>query len=348
MLVYMSFADKELPSAVPPPHEPPASLAPSIDPQSVSPEPSLLGVAEHPRKRCASELEEHRNAKVLKREPQDEAPLSLNEISVATASYPPPAGPPPQTLSFSMPPPLGMGSQSRPPSRPPTPSSSFSAHGPFAAVKQSTPVTSTFPAFPPIPAVPSGSPMSLSSTSMGSAFTPLPAWPDAVVPTQATSRHHHSLSAGAIPVPHANLTASSSVNLSNTGMSSVIPQGLAQPLSMSSGSATPAMSSPIGRMSRSGSISGTTFKNHYAFSYAEPYADAAISWHHAKANPSNRSGQSNWYIPDKKSAKYDYNQSQNAGHSQSDDEDDEEDSDSDDSTSFKHVKSQVRAACSLL
>ena len=153
---------------------------------------SINPASELPRKRSADELDEQRSVKALKREPQDfplamvpEAlPLDSSAIFPATAAIP---------SSHAMPAPLP---QSRPASRPPTPTS-FAA-----AVAQYNMIPPTI--YPPLGSMP----QTLSGMSQTAPTAPLAspsqfpsgrvAWGESGV---APSRHHHSLSAGAILNP---------------------------------------------------------------------------------------------------------------------------------------------------
>ncbi|KAF8163464.1 hypothetical protein B0H34DRAFT_781171 [Crassisporium funariophilum] len=346
MLAIMSFAESDLAAPIsamgPAIPEPPMTIAPpivqSVDPSGV--EPALLAVSDQSRKRCASELEEHRTVKAMKREPQDDIALSLTIWTSFATPIPPPVTYP------IMPPPIAVQPQSRPSSRPPTPSSAFAPHGSFAAVKQQTPVMSNFPSFingsstgilpsPPLPLLASNAPPP---------FPPMhTSWSDPIVPS---SRHHHSLSAGSINnsllnLPQALATAHQSTV--DPFSQSVSQPGLSQSAAIPSNGAASSISPPIGRMSRSGSINGTPFKNPYAtYTFADPYPDPT-AWHTTKAP-----NRTSWYMgsepvhPSRKSPSTNSDlaasQPSTAQNSPpSDGEDEDEDSDSDDSHSGKTV-----------
>ncbi|KAG5647279.1 hypothetical protein DXG03_000815 [Asterophora parasitica] len=241
----------------------PPAVIPSIsDPMDVTVVDNL-GVIDHSRKRCASELEEHRSVKAPKREPQDDIPLT-----------PPAASTPPFAVGGITLPSVPIKSQPAS-SRPPTPPTTFSSHRPFNPMKLPLPPTPThFDLFPPqaaattvvaAPAVPSSFPGLHSS------------WSDSVVPT----RHHHSLSAGSIILPQTPpLSTNSMVDPFTTDIfttdtfTTVDPFTTTplhhKPLRAMPGpfAATATIGPPIGRMSRSGSINGT-FPAPYGFGYME-------------------------------------------------------------------------------
>ena len=312
-----------------------------------SAESSHLGVSDHPRKRCASDLEEHRTIKALKREPQDDSPLTLSiqEAPVIPGSSVP--FPPPSANFSNVLPPLPAVPGSRPPSRPPTPPSVFV---PGTAFKPQAPVAAAFPAFLPA-AAPSAAPphaslpLSLPAANPPPSYPPLPhsSWSDPVVPT----RHHHSLSAGSINGPLQGVAAPSGTSRTPSAFHSVpVSAPMTQlPTVPSNGPAT--ISQPIGRMSRSGSISGTSFRNPYGqYPYNEPYSDPATAvWQMAKASGStSRPGQSNWFVGTEPKKTFSFASSSaphTAHNSPSDGDDDDDESDSDESTSGKAAAHQV-------
>ncbi|KAG5638281.1 hypothetical protein H0H81_000927 [Sphagnurus paluster] len=224
------------------PNESPLSYPPSMI-SSTSPMdvtgPDHLAVLDHPRKRCASELEEHRSVKAPKREPQDDIPLiPFGDTTSTVATTPFPAAPIPLP---------GVSIKSQPASsRPPTPPT-FSPHGPFSSlVKGSTPNGFPFP-----PSASSSVEFAPSLTTTISTMTPTfpgmhGSWSDSVVPT----RHHHSLSAGSLSgsiLPQTPPVVSNSM---------VDPFTTAQSPLQAIPSIPTTISPPIGRMSRSGSING--------------------------------------------------------------------------------------------
>ncbi|KAH0583735.1 hypothetical protein H2248_009340 [Termitomyces sp. 'cryptogamus'] len=204
--------------------------------------PENLIMPDHPRKRCASELEETRNVKAPKREPQDDIPLNLHT---------PPAVPTP---------PFNFGGVSHPQqtqlssSQPQTPSTTFSPPGQFSPNKSGTFPLSTPPlsspvefAAPPLTTVPSSVPAA-PPTFPGMHTS----WSDSVIPT----RHHHSLSSGSLggnAVPSTPPAATSSMM---DPFTSLPMQQTSLPV-IAPTIASTSISPPIGRMSRSGSINGT-------------------------------------------------------------------------------------------
>lgn len=304
-------------------------------------EPIHLSVSES-RKRCASELEEHRIVKALKREPQDDAPL-ISSIQDATvhAVLSPPFSAVPQSVTFT--PPSTVAPPSQPPSRPPTPPA-FPPATSFVSVKPQAPRTSSYPPFIP----PTNAPVLIHSTSMPSppvAVAPPPfphSWSDPL-PT----RHHQSLSSGSVSVPHISQTPLAAPSYSST----IIPTSLPlPPHSVPSNAASSAMTPAVGRMSRSGSISGTNFRNPYStFPYAnDPYSDRATSaWHATSTPPANQSNRYTGAEATSSSRKFSisgHSAPSTTQNSPSDDEDDDEDSDSDDSSSGKTVTQHVRSS----
>ncbi|KAF9475858.1 hypothetical protein BDN70DRAFT_883186 [Pholiota conissans] len=317
---------------------------PSVEPVPAV-DPIHLSVSES-RKRCASELEEHRTVKALKREPQDDAPLTL---SIQEAPIIPPIPYPaiPQTVNPFAPitSPLAAIPPSQPPSRPPTPPSNFAANNSFGVVKPTIPKTSSFSAFASLPPV--ATPLLIHSTSV-----PIP--PAAVPPAfhhapwsdpgpSGPSRHHHSLSAGAISGPPV-VPPTVASQYPAAMIQNALPQ---PPHSVPSNAASSTLSHPIGRMSRSGSVNGMTgFRNAYAaFPYGDLYSDPSNSWHPDKASStSSRAGQSSWHTtssevanPSRKFTISGHSAPSTTQNSPSDDEDDDEDSDSDESISGKTV-----------
>jgi hypothetical protein len=208
-----------------------------------------LTISDQSRKRCASELEEHRSVKALKREPQEDIPLSIPIVEPI---------PPSDPFPVPLPHPLTVLSQS---SRPPSPSSMFSHHGPFSSTNQQQPPN--FPTF--IPSATAGLDLTTNISpplvaGAESTFPPLQSsWSDPVVPT---TRHQHSLSAGSIVGPPA--LASNSLDAFSAQM-----QPIPQPLASNS-----AIGPPVGRMSRSGSINGPPpFPNSFNYGYRDTFAD---------------------------------------------------------------------------
>jgi len=362
MLAVMSFSESDLaisvPSTVPPiltiPSEQPMGLTPpavrSMD--SLAAEP-IQPMSDQSRKRCASELEEHRTVKAMKREPQDDIPLSLsanevNHLPAAATAFAVPSVVPPVVFPVLQPV-ISAMSQSRPPSRPPTPPSAFATQNLFTTIKQQTPLTVTFPTF--VAGSTSGplTPLPLPTNVIPPTFPPLhSSWSDSVVPT---TRHQHSLSAGSITGSLVNVPSLSTTHL-NTISPPIAPPTLPQctlPQSITVPT-TSVVSPPIGRMSRSGSINGTTFKSPYAsFAYQDGYSDPSV-WQPKMSSSSNRSGQSTWYMGSEPLNNFRKASSDFAGsmpgttHNSppTDGEEEEDDSDSDDSNGGKTVIHRVR------
>ncbi|GLB34823.1 hypothetical protein LshimejAT787_0203880 [Lyophyllum shimeji] len=236
---------------------PPTAVVPSTTSSMDISAPELLSVADHPRKRCASELEEHRSVKAPKREPQDDLPLKNTFVD------PPPAvATPPFPLTGITLPTVPIKPQPPSSSRPPTPPTTFSPQGSFSPVKPPS-ATGNFPSFTPSPSR-VDFPPSVTTPHNGvcPAFPGMhSSWSDSVVPT----RHHHSLSAGSLTgsvVPH-------TPPLATNGMADPFTTIPLQGVPTTSANAP--IGSPIGRMSRSGSINGT-FPSSYSFGYMEPSA----------------------------------------------------------------------------
>lgn len=355
MLDAMSVSDNEPPS-FPPMIAPVPTIAPEhpnplLPPVLPSME-SLTGEANShlavsdplSRKRCASALEEHRTVKALKREPQDDTmlPLAIQEPIQPAPGF---TLPHPNTFPVVAAPLVG-GSQSRPPSRPPTPPSAFVRKNSFSVSKQQTPLPPTFPPFLSGGSLPSSAPLPLGTSPIPPGF-PHSSWSDSVVPT----RHHHSLSAGAIQGPITSLPSSPTSMVPNTTfVPPILPAPVIQPALTTSKTASSTISPAIGRMSRSGSISGTNFRHAYApYPVNEPYADtsAAATWHAAKAsNPLTRNGQSSWKMgaelsnSQKKFSFAGNSAPSSAKNSPSDDDDDDDDSESEESDSGKTITYQ--------
>ncbi|KAG6833696.1 hypothetical protein H0H87_002893 [Tephrocybe sp. NHM501043] len=199
--------------------------------------PDTLTVADHPRKRCASELEQTRIVKAPKREPQDDAGVSLHTPpAVLTPSF---------NFAIQHPPTLVKPQTSS--SRPPTPPTSFSPHGPFSPTQPATFPLST----PPIPQVDFAATLT-TPTTVAPTFPGIhTSWSDSVVPT----RHHHSLSSGSlggtvVPSTPPAVTGGMVDPFTSLSMQQTSLPGMTPTIATT-------ISPPIGRMSRSGSINGT-------------------------------------------------------------------------------------------
>ena len=322
MLAVMSFSDCDLttslPSIVPPiltiPSEQPMLAHPAVrSMESLGSEP-IQPVSDQSRKRCASELEEHRSVKAMKREPQDDKPLSfpsneVNHLPAAATAFPVPPVAAPVVFPVMQPP---------------------------ISIKQQAPLTAaTFPPF--VAGSTSGplTPLTNPTNVIPPMFPPLrSSWSD---PTTTTC-HQHSLSAGSITGPLVNqppLSTSHLNTVSPTISLSTLPQSTTVPIKPT----TSVIGSPIGRMSRSGSINGTIFKNPYAsLAYQDGHPDSS-TWHPKMSSSSSRSGQSIWYMGSEPLNTFRRSSSDFTGlipvtsHDSppSDDDDDEEEDDSDDS-----------------
>lgn len=358
MLRVMSFPESDspasIPSAVPPiptiPSEQPMGLAhPAIRSMDLLAAEPIQPLSDQSRKRCASELEEHRIVKAMKMEPEDDIPLPLliNEVNhlpaAATAFTASPIVPP---VVFPVIQPLNPAmSQSRPSSRPPTPPSAFPTHNSFTTIKQQTPLTTPFPIF--VPGSTSGV-LTSPTNVIPLTFPPLhSSWSDSVVPS---TRHQHSLSAGSATGSLVNLPPLPTKHL-NAVSPPIPPPTLPQSTTMPLNPTPSVLGPPIGRASRSGSINGAIFKNPYAsFAYQDGYSDAP-SWLPKMPSSSSRSGQSTWYMGSepvhtfRKSSSDFVASTSGTSHNSplTDDEDDDDDSDSEDSNGGKTVIYRVRA-----
>ncbi|KAF9526994.1 hypothetical protein CPB83DRAFT_870203 [Crepidotus variabilis] len=352
MLAHLSVSHGETPAVMPIP----ISL---LGAQAIQPVEAILNslqasASEHPRKRLASELDDpQRVVKAMKREEQDD--LSVIHDGELPSSAPP------LSQSF-MPQPIQPpfpavspypATPSQPSSRagtPPMASFPTSLFNPAAALPQTT--------FAPLAT--GGTPLPASSIppslSAGAQAPPFPlqhsSWSDPVVPT---SRHQHSLSVGSASGSHlhAQSAASSSSPLRSAPMqSNGLPNGLHQ-MNASSSASVQAMGQPIGRMSRSGSISGTSFKNPYAkLTYPDnhhPHPDPA-TWHKSKKA---RNGPPSFFFnaesiaPNRtspgKAPPHTASAPTTAHNSPSDIEDDDDDSDSDEDEGSGEVTSSTQA-----
>ena len=338
MIAVMSLSGSDLaislPSIVPPPltlpSEQPMGLAhPGVlSMESLGSEP-VQQVSDQSRKRCASELEEHRNVKAMKREPQDDKPLSfptneVNHLPAAATAFPIPPVSAPVVFPVMQP--------------------------PISTIKQQAPLTATFPTF--VAGTTSG-PLLTNVTSPINVIPPIfpplrSSWSDPVT----TTCHQHSLSTGSATGPLVNLTPLPATHLNTVSPTiplSTLPQSITVPIKPTSS----VKNSPIGRMSRSGSINGTTLKNPYAsFAYQDGRPDLS-KWHPKMSSSSSRSGQSTWYVGSEPLNTFRRLSSDFTGlipvTSQdslpSDDDDEEEDDDSDDSHG-KTVIHRVRVSTS--
>ena len=323
MLAVMSLSESDLtttslPSIVPPiltiPSEQPMVARPAVrSMESLGSEP-IQPVSDQSRKRCASELEEHRTVKAMKmkREPQDDKPLSfptneVNHLPAASTAFPvPPVAAP---VVFPV------------------------MQQPISTIKQQAPLTATFPTF--VAGSTSGplTPLTNPTNVIPPVFPPLrSSWSDPVT----TTCHQHSLSAGSITGPLVNQPPLPTAHL-NTVSPTVplltLPQSTTVPIKPTTSVKGP----PIGRMSRSGSINGTNFKNPYAsFAYQDVHSDPS-TWHKKMISSSSRSGQSSWYMGSEplntfRRSSSDFtglipSTSHDSPPSDDDDEDDEDDSD---------------------
>ncbi|KXN92214.1 hypothetical protein AN958_08667 [Leucoagaricus sp. SymC.cos] len=258
------------------------------------------------RKRSAAELDEGRTVKSLKREPQEDIPLSLPQIDPSlpipaeqSPTYPTPLSAHPLG-SVSRPIALLPHSHSQPPSRAPTPpESDLPTRLSFTPPKSSA--GPSFPAFmPPSPAV-EFPPKIGPSVGSPTAFNVQTAsqWTESVV---STSRHHHSLSAGSITSPIQAMTLVAGANPAvarpvdaSTPNIPAIPSPMVTP-------STSSISPPIGRMSRSGSITGVPYNTSFSFNYPPKESPnwSSVSQQTKNQPPTPQSSrshsQSNWYF----------------------------------------------------
>jgi len=338
MLAHMSVSNGESPSVAQIPSELLVAKAirpvdPLMESSQVSPLPAS---SDHSRKRCASELEEHRVVKALKREPQEDTQLSavIHEEPSFNPPLPYAAPVPLPSTTFPVLQPFPVNPPSHPPSRASSPAATFTSN----SFKPPAPLPSS--AFVPI--------------ATGGAPLPAPhaSWSD---PVLTTSRRQHSLSLGSANGPMLPPTATISSGLRTSvlpphGLRNPLPQGIGVPSNVLPNSSAATISSPIGRISRSGSISGTTFKSPYAKqTFSETQLDSTI-WHRAK-KPATRNG---FYISPEQvnsrtsSGKGFYHTSSEpaTAHNSPSDEDDDDDSDSDeeDGPSIVTSSTQVRSS----
>ncbi|KAF5358366.1 hypothetical protein D9756_001420 [Leucocoprinus leucothites] len=256
------------------------------------------------RKRSATELDEERTVKSLKREPQEDLPLSLPQIDPSVSipaerspTYPTPLSAHPLS-SVARPIAPVPHSRSNPPSRAPSPlKSSLPPRASFTPPQSSAGLS--FPAFmpsspalefPPKIVPPVGSPTSFNTPATSQ-------WTESFA---STSRHHHSLSAGAIASPVQRMVAAQSSMAVTRPLDAFGPKvpAVAPPMMTSS---TSAISPPIGRMSRSGSITGVPYSNSFSFNYPSgesSWSTASQQSHNLPPTPhaSRTQSQSNWYF----------------------------------------------------
>lgn len=337
MLAVMSLSESDLATSIVPPiltipSEQPMGLShPAVRSMESSGSEPIQQVSDQSRKRCASELEEHRNVKAMKmkREPTDDKPLSfptneVNHLPAAATAFPVPPVTAPVVFPVMQP--------------------------PIPTIKQQAPLTATFPTF--VAGSTSGplTPLTNPTNVIPSIFPPLrSSWSDPVT----TTSHQHSLSAGSITGPLVNQPPLPTTHL-NTVSPTIplltLPQSTTVPIKPT----TSVMGSPIGRMSRSGSINGTTFKNPYAsFAYQDGHPDSP-TWPSKMSSSLSRSGQSTWYMGSEPLNTFRRSSSDFTGlipgtsrdSPQSDDDDEDEEEDSDDSNG-KTVIHRVRVSTSV-
>lgn len=261
------------------------------------------------RKRCAAEMDEGRSVKALKREPQEDLPLSLPQIDPSipipaeqSPTYPTPLSAHPLNSVTRPVAPLSH-SHSQPSSRAPTPPKvPLPARSSFSPSKSSA--GPSFPSFmPSSPTVefpPKITPSAGSPSAFGVPTTPgASQWNGAVA---STPRHHHSLSAGAITSPLQTIPISSGANPGMTRPLDAFPPSVpAVPQSMAT-STTSTISPPIGRMSRSGSITGVSYSNTFSFNYTPKETSNWSTLPQQTQNlpptpqTSRSQSQSNWYF----------------------------------------------------
>ena len=334
MLAHLSVANGEAPTVPQIPHQ---LLVPEaiwqVDATVESPQPShLLSTSDQSRKRCASELEEQRVVKALKREPED-APLSaILHAEPPIHVNPNFAVPAPRPTAFQNMHAFPVGSSSQPPSRAPSPpafptTSTFKPSIPLSATAF-TPLSTGGTPLPPSQSV-------LPNPTVAPPFPPMPhaPWSD---PILSTSRRQHSLSLGSANRPQAASINGLRTVVPPNGLSNGLPQAIPVSSNVLQNGSGSIINPPIGRMSRSGSISGSNVKNAYAKqAFPETHPDTA-NWHKAK-KPTARNGQPSFYFssepvhPRTSSGKnyHTYSEPVTAHNSPSDDEDDDDDSEDD-------------------
>lgn len=313
-----------------------------------------LGVPDLPRKRCASDIDDERTVKALKREPADDAPL-------ATFALQDPFNSPPIIPTFtSVQPfvqmvPSNALPPSRPSSRPPTPSTAFSlstAFNPIQPQVQSSPECANFVPAGPHPVV---GHTSASVPIMSDVPHPSLArapWSDPQVPTISTTmasptRHQYSLSVGSNPAVPVHPAPNAPVAFPS------MPQATMAPPSAAHAEVVPApVGPPAGEVTRTASFNSIVPKTMYAMSpYGVPYADssaaASLYQSHNRAAPVTRPRQQSWHSGNNSSNKI-FTLTKDSGQLASDDEDADYDSDSEESTSGKAVIQHVRFYLPLL
>ena len=260
--------------------------------------------SEQSRKRCAAELDAERTVKSLKREPQEDILLSLPQIDSTvpipaeqSPTYPTPLSAHPQSSVTRPMAPLPHSSSHRP-SRTSSP-----ARGAVSPRASFTPPQSSactnFPAFIPSSSAVEFPPRvtpSIASPVFGVGAQSTSPWPESVV---SVSRHHHSLSTGAITSPIQTM----GIAPVNTAIApdTYTPKAPVMPPSMMAASPS-AISPPIGRMSRSGSVTGIAYSSSFSFSYPpkEPFSWLTTSQQTQNFPPtpytSRSQSQSNWYF----------------------------------------------------
>jgi hypothetical protein len=337
MLAVMSLSENglaiSLPSIVSPiltiPSEQPMGLAqPAVRSMESLGSERIQQVSDQSRKRCASELEEHRNVKAMKREPQDDKPLSfptneVNHLPAAATTFPVP--PVASSVVFPV------------------------MQPPISTIKQQAPLTATFPTFIAGSTCGPLTPLTNPINVIPAIFPPLrSSWSDPVT----TTCHQHSLSAGSITGPLVNQPPLPTTHL-NTVSPTIplltLPQSTTVPIKPT----TSVKGSPIGRMSRSGSINGTTLKNPYAsFAYQDGQHPDSSTWHPKMSSSSNHSGQSTWYVGSEPLNTFRRSSSDFTGlipvtsHDSPPSDDDDDDEDDSDDSNAKTVIHRVRVSTS--
>lgn len=260
---------------------------------------------EQSRKRSAAELDEERAVKSLKREPQEDILLSLPQIDSSVSipaeqspTYPTPLSAHPQSSVTRPVAPLPH-SNSNPSSRassplrgavpprasftPPQPSvcPDFSAFMPSSSAVE----------FPPKIGSSIGSP-----PTFGAGTSSASQWTESII---LASRHHHSLSTGAITSP-IQAMGIAPVNTTIARLpDTYTPKALVIPPSMMTAS-PPVISQPIGRMTRSGS--GVAYSNSFSFSYPPKESPSWLTTSQQTQDmpptpyASRSQSQSNWYF----------------------------------------------------
>ncbi|TFK76329.1 hypothetical protein BDN72DRAFT_230264 [Pluteus cervinus] len=248
----------------------------------------ILATLDSSRKRGATGFEEPRTHKALKREPAEDPTLPATVTATATVDQPMPSDPTPLYTTTVAP----MATQatraiaplphSRPSSRPPSPPTAFNT---FTQNTQPANLITYYPEYGQLP-----TPLPTTSPTFSAIQ---PSWTDSVVP----SRHHHSLSTGSLKGPIQGLSILPTPPLSSAGLEAYSPPLHQMTPPLPTPPASTAISPPLGRMSRSGSISGS-FNNPFSYPF-HPFSDTSAPYPGMTRVPATAtlpaSPSANWY-----------------------------------------------------